>query len=280
MRLFVGGARGSRPAIGDGFSEFGGHTTSFLLIGSEGQRLVIDAGSGMQAVAEQLTEAGPGEVTVLFSHYHLDHMFGLTMNPLFYQPDWSFRFVGPVFGHSNVRDAVTHLMSPPYWPITCDRMAAQITFLDFPDTGLQMGSLSVKGLKMPHPNGCMTYRIEDSADGASLVYATDIEWANRTEELERMFMKSCKEPRPADMLYIDSHFARVDADVFAGMGHTCWEDCVDIARSAGVKRLFLGHYAPESDDRALQKREQEARQVWPNVEPARAGVWLEIGERS
>ncbi|MBP8305070.1 MAG: MBL fold metallo-hydrolase, partial [Phycisphaerae bacterium] len=84
MKLFIGGMRGSQPALGSGFDEFGGDTTSLLVVGSQGERLVLDAGTGMRAVAGQLAAGGAGEVTVLFSHYHLDHLAGLTMNPLLY----------------------------------------------------------------------------------------------------------------------------------------------------------------------------------------------------
>ena len=47
MRLFIGGMRGSRPCTGGAFEEFGGDTTSLLLVGARGERIVLDVGTGM-----------------------------------------------------------------------------------------------------------------------------------------------------------------------------------------------------------------------------------------
>jgi ribonuclease BN (tRNA processing enzyme) len=123
----------------------------------------------------------------------------------------------------------------------------------------------------------MAYRIDDTDAGASLVFATDFEWRARTEVQETAFMSMCREPRPADMLIIDAHFARADAKAFTGWGHTSWEDCLEIAQSASVKQVVLGHHDPEADDAALRAREQQVKKHLPGGMLARAGQWLTIG---
>ena len=276
MRLFIGGMRGSLPATGGGFEEFGGDTTSLLLVGSHGERLVLDAGTGMRAVAGQLAAAGPGEVTILFSHYHLDHLAGLMMNPLFHNSDWSFRLVGPTFADGGVREAVTHLLARPYWPISCERMNAKIEFAEFAPGVMEVGSLRVRGCPMPHPGGVLAYRIDQTGGNASLVFATDIEWRSRTDAQATAFMELCCEPGPADMLIIDAHFTRAAAEEFAGWGHTSWEDGIEMAESAGIKRVLLGHHAPEADDETLHARQRQVKKRMPGAALARAGQWLTI----
>lgn len=275
-RLFIGGMRGSQPCTGGAFEEFGGDTTSLLLVGAQGERLVLDAGTGMHAVARQLANTEPGEVTVLFSHYHLDHMVGLTMNPLFYKPDWSFKFMGPTFAHGGVRDTVTRILAPPYWPVPWEQMDAHFEFSEFAPDEIEIGNLRVRGCPMPHPGGCLAYRIDD-ANGASLVYATDIEWRNRTQTQETAFITMCSEPRPTDLLVIDAHFAEANADAFVGWGHTSWQDGLEIATSAGIERVLLGHHAPEANDEALNTLEQQVKKRLSGAALARAGRWLTIG---
>ena len=277
LRLFIGGMRGSRPAIGGAFDEFGGDTTSLLLVGSRSERLMLDAGTGMRAVAGQLAQTGPGEVTVLFSHYHLDHVAGLTMNPLLYKPDWSFRFVGPTFADGSVRDAVTGLLAQPYWPISWKQMSARLDFAEFSGDEVRVGDLRVRGCPVPHPGGCMAYRIDDATGNTSVVFATDIEWRKRTAVDETAFMTMCSSPKPADMLIIDAHFAEADMDAFAGWGHSCWEDDVAIAEAAGIRRVLLGHHAPDANDKALRALEQHVKKRSPGGTLARAGQWLMIG---
>ncbi|MDI6450635.1 MBL fold metallo-hydrolase [Anaerobaca lacustris] len=275
MRLFIGGMRGSQPALGSGFDEFGGDTTSLLLVGSHGERLVLDAGTGMRAVAGQLGRTEPGRITVLFSHYHLDHLIGLTMNPLLYRSEWSFRFVGPTFVDGGVRSAVTGLLAQPYWPISWKQMRAQVEFAEFPAEGVQVGGLRVQGCPVPHPGGSLAYRVDD-AGGASLVFATDIEWQDRTDAFETAFKTLCREPRSAEMLVIDAHFGRVQQEAFAGWGHTSWEDGVEIAASTGIPRVLLGHHAPGADDATLRALEQQVKDVSPGAALARAGQWIVI----
>ncbi len=290
MQLFIGGMRGSQPATGGAFEEFGGDTTSLLLVGSRGERLVLDAGTGMRAVAEQLARTGSGKVTVLFSHYHLDHMTGLTMNPLFYQPDWSFYFVGPTFADGGVRDAVTRVLAPPYWPVSWEQMNAHFEFaglapahavLPTPDGPrpvlILRQNLHVRGCPVPHPGGCLAYRVDDTACEASLVFATDLEWRKRTDADEKAFLTMCREPKPADLLVIDAHFAEAEKDAFAGWGHTSWEDCLAIARSAGIEHVLLGHHAPEADDNALRATEEQVKTRMAGGALARAGQWLTVG---
>jgi ribonuclease BN (tRNA processing enzyme) len=277
MRLFIGGMRGSRPCTGGAFEEFGGDTTSLLVVGSRGERLVLDAGTGMHAVAAQLAAGGPGEVTVLFSHYHLDHVAGLTMNPLFHRPDWSFKFIGPTFADGGVRDAVTRLLAPPYWPLSVERMGARFEFAEFGTVPVQVGTLRVRGCLVPHPGGCLAYRIDDPDGGASLVFATDLEWRNRTDAQETAFMAICCDPRPADVLIIDAHFARANEDTFVGWGHSSWEDGLKIAESAGVKQVLLGHHAPEADDKALRALERQVKKRSSVAVLVRAGQGLTIG---
>lgn len=276
LRLFIGGVRGSRPCTGGAFGEFGGDTTSLLVLGPHDERLILDAGTGMHAVAGELAAMGPGPVRVFFSHYHLDHMVGLTANPLFHQADWSFGFIGPTFADGGAQDAVTHLLAPPYWPISWDQMPARLMFAELPDDEIRIGSLRVQACCVPHPGGCVAYRIDEIESKASLVYATDIEWRDRTKAQEAGFLAMCREPEPADVLVIDAHFAQAEAQVFAGWGHTSWEDAVQIAESTGIGRVLLGHHDPEADDETLRRRERAVQNHALCAALARAGQWITI----
>jgi ribonuclease BN (tRNA processing enzyme) len=244
MRLFIGGMRGSRPCTGGSFEEFGGDTTSLLLIGSQNERLILDAGTGMRAIAEQLAATEPGNVTILFSHYHLDHLF--------------FKFAGPTLSGCNIRDAVTRFITPPYWPIPLEKMNAKFEFVEFSMNDIYIDKLRVRGCPVPHPGGCISYRIEDTHNDTSIVFATDIEWQKRTDSYEKAFIKMCSEPKPADLLIIDD---------------------LDIAASAKIKNVLLSHHKPEAADEILRAIEQEAKEIMPGAMVGRAGQWLTIGDK-
>jgi ribonuclease BN (tRNA processing enzyme) len=220
----------------------------------------------------------PGEVTVVFSHYHLDHMLGLTMNPLFYRPDWSFKFVGPTFADSTAQEAITRLLAQPYWPISWRQMTAKLDFAKFPLGGIEVGGLRVRECPVPHPGGSFAYRVDDTGCGASLVFATDIEWKQQTPAGEAAFLALCREPSPANLLIMDAHFGDVDQKAFVGWGHSSREDCLTIAAASGIQRVLLGHHAPEADDAKLRLVEQQVKQLSPGASLARAGQWVTVGD--
>jgi len=170
---------------------------------------------------------------------------------------------------------VTGVLAPPYWPVSWQQMNARLEFPELDDEGFDVGKVHVRGCSMPHPGGCVAYRIDDSSS-ASLVYATDIEWRERTPSQETAFVAMCTEPKPADLLVIDAHFAEADAGAFVGWGHTCWEDGLQIAESVGIRHVLLGHHAPEASDRALNVIEQRVKKRMPDAELARSGRWLTI----
>ncbi|MBP8305192.1 MAG: hypothetical protein KBE04_13820, partial [Phycisphaerae bacterium] len=150
-------------------------------------------------------------------------------------------------------------------------------FDEFPAGGIRVGGLRVRGCPVPHPGGCMAYRIDDEGCGASLVFATDLEWRKRTHAEETAFMAVCREGGPADWLIIDAHFGRADQDAFAGWGHTCWEDGLEIARAAAIPKVLLGHHAPGADDQTLRALERQVKKLAPGGMLARAGQGLTIG---
>ena len=172
---------------------------------------------------------------------------------------------------------MTRLLVPPYWPVSWERMGARFEFAEFATEPIRVGTLRVRGCPVPHPGGCLAYRVDDGDGGASLVFATDLEWRGRTDAYETAFMAICGQPRPADVLIIDAHFARANEEAFVGWGHSCWEDGLEIAESAGIKQVLLGHHAPEADDKALGALERQVKKRAPGAMLARAGQGLRIG---
>ncbi|MFC1764149.1 MBL fold metallo-hydrolase [Planctomycetota bacterium] len=276
MRLYIGGIRGSQPCSGLAFAEYGGDTTCLLILGSQGERLILDAGTGMHGVAEQLAPTEPGDVTVLFSHYHLDHIVGLTMNPLFFQSSWSFRFVGPRLDHGGVQDAITQLLAPPYWPVSYEDMDARLTFAETTDEAMEVGTLQIRGCPISHPGGCRAYRIDDTQTQTALVFATDLEWQRQSGADKALFLSMCHESYPAQCLIVDAHFAHAQAAAFAGWGHTSWEDGLALGQSTGIQQVLLAHHAPAADDQTLHEHEEQVKMQMPDAAFARAGQWVTV----
>lgn len=275
MRVFIGGARGSRPCTGAEFAEFGGDTTSILVVGAAGDVVVLDAGSGLAKVGVELARLKPSRVDMLFSHYHLDHVIGLAMMPLFYEPRWTFHFHGFRDGEWGVGRVVETCLNPPFWPVPRREMAAGMEFHDIsaPGMPLVLGGLRITAWPVPHPNPCFAYRVEDSGTGVAMVFATDVECAGWGSGRQADFADFCRQPRPPGLLLVDAHVPPGQDDFYRGWGHSSWREAVSVARSAGAGRLLCIHHDPEADDCELRKREAGLVEVMPNAALARAGEW-------
>jgi len=274
MRIVMGGVRGTTPVSHPDYRRYGGATTSVLIEDGAGSRLVIDAGTGLRTLRPRLSDLhGDTPLLMLFTHYHLDHLIGLPAFAPLYRPDCSMTFASPDREGVSVEQALTRLMAKPFWPVD---FSARRSFLVLSDhatqTPLRQGGLAVRWCPVHHRNGCHAYRIEAVTTGASVVFATDLEWQASDRCEREALLALCRTPRPADILIMDGQYDGSDASGHAGWGHSTWQDTVALARAAGVQRLVVTHHDPELDDDALDRREQLLQAAMKQACLAREGM--------
>jgi ribonuclease BN (tRNA processing enzyme) len=279
MEILFCGVRGSTPRSGPGYELFGGHTTCALITGAGGERLLLDAGSGVQLASEALADDPQRKLQVLFTHLHLDHVLGLPMLGVLYTNDWDI----DLHAAPGLVSALNHLVAPPFWPIKLGAMPSPPKIHEIaidtisPDVvALRHGGLEVRGTPMPHPNGCTVWRVDDTVSGHALVFATDIEWSAAGEKHRAQFLDLCRSPRPADLLIMDGHFTDEELPSREGWGHSSVEQCIEIARTTGIPRLKVTHHAPENRDKRLLDIEHSAQALWLGASLARQGEVLDL----
>lgn len=289
MKILFGGVRGTMPCSGPAFAAYGGHTTCILVTGTAGERLLLDAGSGVQAVNSRLAQPVPAgaepELVVLLSHLHLDHVLGLPKLGTLFDARAGVRIVGPAPDDLALAAALDRVFSPPLWPYTLAQVPARVRVqelaradLDGGTTVLCHGGLTVRGLEVPHPDGGAAWRVEDR-DGASLVLATDLEWDRGDDRLHRRFVELCARPHPADVLVMDGQFSADELPRHRGWGHSSTAQCAAAAAAAGVGRLLVTHHAPGNDDARLDTIARDLRTLQPGADLVREGLELELGGR-
>jgi phosphoribosyl 1,2-cyclic phosphodiesterase len=118
------GVRGSIPACGERFEEYGGNTPCVEV--RCGERLVIvDAGTGLQVFGVDLGASAPAEIDILLSHLHLDHVGGL---PFFRPALMADRLVRLHCGNlrgETAEAALDRLFSPPLFPVSLAQLPAR-----------------------------------------------------------------------------------------------------------------------------------------------------------
>jgi phosphoribosyl 1,2-cyclic phosphodiesterase len=265
MNVRFHGVRGSIPVSGPQFARTGGNTTTVVLEHG-GERLVLDGGTGLAALGQELG-CSAVDTTVLFTHVHWDHIQGVPFFAPLFHPGSKVRFGGARTPWGGIHDSLASQMRPPQFPVGLDAFAAELSYLDI-DAGhpFEIGPFRITAAEMTHPNGVLIFRVE--AGGRTVVFATDVEHGH---ELDRRLVEFSA---GADLLIHDAQYTaaeyRGDAGPSrVGWGHSTWEDAVAVATEGGVERLALFHHDPTRDDAGVARIESLAMERLPGAFAAR-----------
>ena len=244
------GARGSFPATGGEFLEYGGNTSCFL-VDLGGETVILDAGSGLASLGAGVPLPGGRKcVHILLSHLHLDHIMGLFSFPLFHDPAAEIYLYGEAYGDTKLRSLLGAVLGPPYWPLGLNDFKARVQIQELtPGVQLSLGdNVVITTLRGNHPENSLLYRLEGG--GKTLVYALDCEMDQDMSTSLTCFAQN------ADLLIWDAAFTT--DDLKKGWGHSTWQEGLALGRLAGVKRVLMTHYSRSYSDLFLSEQEKLA----------------------
>ncbi len=267
------GVRGSIASPGRDTAEVGGNTSCVELTAGS-TRIILDAGTGLRGLGNDLLSRGPVDATLLLSHLHWDHIQGLPFFTPIYLPTTRLRVVSGPCG-APARDVLRRQMTAPVFPVEMDELASSLSFMEVRDRErFVVGEAEVSVARANHPDPVFAWRIDHR--GRSVVYATDTEHY------------SCVDPglralsRGADVLiydaqYLPSEYAGEVGPSRVGWGHSTWEAATELARAAGVGQLLLFHHDPCRDDATVARIEALAQERFADTLAAREGMRLSLG---
>jgi phosphoribosyl 1,2-cyclic phosphodiesterase len=272
MQVRFWGARGSIAVSGAGFESFGGRTAC-VEVQHEGEVLLLDGGTGLQALGASLRGA-PLRAAMLFSHVHWDHIQGIPFFAPLFHPGSHLQLACAARPSGTLRDALAEQMRPPRFPVGLDTFGARLDFVDLDERlSWSWGPFTITGCDLHHPDGVVAWRV--AAGGRAVVYATDVEHGEALDERLVRFAEG------ADLLVHDAQYTAAEyrgegGPCRRGWGHATVEDATAVARQAGVGRLALFHHDPTRVDAAVTALEQAARQRFPATFAARDDLALAV----
>lgn len=266
MELTFWGVRGTTPVFGRPTSAFGGNTPCAAIKTVRENLIVIDAGTGFHELGRRLKSGKrrPLRISVLFTHFHLDHVQGLPFFDPLYDPATEIVFYSAE-EPDVLREHLGRLMGPPFFPLPFKVTPSKKEFRKIGGRPVRIGGAAVSACPLNHPQGCVAYRIEQG--GASIVFATDTE--HPAEGVDGWLAEFA---RGASCLVYDATFTpREYAAGKQGWGHSTWKEGAKLAAAAGVRRLVLTHFNREHTDGRIRAIERLARRAFPATEAAREG---------
>jgi ribonuclease BN (tRNA processing enzyme) len=160
-------------------------------------------------------------------------------------------------------------MHNDFFPVPLEKMGANFTFLQPNITTYEHPSgIRIEASKHSHRGDAYGYRIEEG--GKTLIYCTDVEHKHGIDP------NVVALSRNADLLIHDAQYTPDELKMKKGWGHSSWEQAIEVAEQAGVKKLSLFHHDPEHDDTFLSHLEIECQKHFPNVFLAREGSQVKL----
>jgi phosphoribosyl 1,2-cyclic phosphodiesterase len=278
MRLKFYGTRGSIPICDASFQQFGGNTTCLQIMFPDVNRInIIDAGTGLRNLGRDLRAIGhkQDQIVIALTHFHWDHIQGFPFFAQAYDPGQKITLLtlGQDQTVTNLREIFEVQMQEEYFPVQLDRMGATFEFLQIADasshfTGINNVATVVSAQRHNHPGGAYSFRIE--RNGKVLVVCTDVEHG---EQIDPRLVELA---RSADLLVHDAQYTAEELHKRRGWGHSSFDQAMQVAEMAGVKRLALTHHDPEHDDEFLQRIEKLCQERFPNAVLAREGMEISL----
>jgi phosphoribosyl 1,2-cyclic phosphodiesterase len=279
------GTRGSIPTSGCQTEKHGGNTPC-LEVRYGDTLVVLDAGSGIRNLGSAWDrEFGnrPVRAHLLLTHPHWDHIQGFPFFAPAYSKDNAFTIYGEERADGDVRQLLSGQMGGAYFPVPLEAMQAALDFRATTPT-FALGSIEVRTARLPHPGGCLGYRLE--AAGSVLVFATDCELdqvaLNRAEVQADHRTPRLYDPALLDffsgvhVLVLDCQYTDEQYPLKRGWGHNSVTTVVDLCVQARPEMLVLFHHDPESHDAAVDAMVDE---VYRRLEGSAAADTLVLAAR-
>ncbi|TML16518.1 MAG: MBL fold metallo-hydrolase [Actinobacteria bacterium] len=283
MRVRIWGCRGSVPTPGPQTVRCGGNTSCIEISLDDGTVFVLDAGTGIRELGNQLAENGVKHVHLMLTHLHLDHLEGLRFFAPLFDPESTIDLWGPRSPVVTLKERIRRSFSPPLFPIDLMDTPGRVNFHELPKTQWRIGEARLIASLIVHPGPTVGYRIE--ADGSSVAYIPDHEPALTGDFARRSrdWISGGSIAEDVDLLLHDAQYFEEEYDGRLGWGHSSVDSAMAYADAVGARRVVLFHHDPTHSDETMERLEAEARSLGSNTHDppivAREGMVLELPSR-
>lgn len=275
MSFFVKfwGVRGSIACASPNHMKYGGNTSCIEVI-ANGKRLILDAGTGIRQLGNEMQKSGMDNFHILLTHTHWDHINGFPFFTPAYNKELSIEIMaGHLSDKGGIQEVLSAQMDNPMFPVPLEAMTANITFTDFKagDSFDLCDDIHVRTAPLNHPNGATGYRVE--FDGKAMVYVTDTEHVEG--ETDQNIIDLIQD---AELVIYDSTYTEEEFPSKIGWGHSTWNEGVRLCKLANVKRMAIFHHEPDHYDDFMDDIAEIAHATWEGAFVCREGMEINLND--
>lgn len=278
MKVSLWGTRGSLASPGADTVRYGGNTSCVSIEGSDGTWLVLDAGTGIRNLGQNLP-SNLKRVDILLTHLHMDHLQGLPFFTPLRNPEIETHIWGPASTMLSLKSRLQRYVSPPLFPVSVRDLSPTLHFHELSIDMFEIGEFCIISQLVIHPNPTVGYRITHK--DKTVTYLPDHEpmLGARTFPRNPEWTSGYALAEGADLLIHDTQFTTAEHKARVGFGHSNMKQAFQFAALAGAKHFVPFHHDPaHSDDQLDQMISDAVQETSPdfNVIPGLEGLSLQL----
>jgi len=278
MKFRFWGVRGSIATPGPTTVKYGGNTTCIEITTDNNDLIILDAGTGINPLGQDLLKRLPVSAHIFITHTHWDHIQGLPFFAPLFIPGNEIKIYGGLDPVTNegIERALGVQLQYSYFPIREAELNANIEYNTIkPGESVDVGAAKITPILLSHPVLNFGYRID--CDGQSIFFTGDYEplfniyqpQDNEYEEYQAFIDQKQQQiisaMKDVDALIIDSSYTIEEYSTKEGWGHGTYSSAIQLANESNAKNLFLTHHEPTRTDDQLEQIYQQLLKDNPNL---------------
>jgi ribonuclease BN (tRNA processing enzyme) len=272
------GTRGSSAVSGSEYARYGGNTCA-LEIRCDDQVIIIDAGSGIRPLGQELLRQNIRNI-----HAHWDHLIGFPFFEPIYETGVHITIYSPPPTRRSYKELFTDLLAPEFFPVRLEQVKANLEF----KTIQQKTPVALEGLTLDfhitnHPGLAYCFKIK--TPHRTFAYVTDNEvLQNYHGPLDEVpaemvdphlglieFLTGC------DHIIHEAQYTAEEYRQKAGWGHSSMSNAAYLIQKIQTPHWLVTHHDPSHTDLNLHAMEADTNQLLREHKISCKAEWIPDG---